>query len=165
MPEVITPGELKHYLRTKYRGDLLSHRAAMRALSPHGKPVTSAAFRAYFIERERLDEASYYTLEIEGRAISIAKGSEEQTTPMLRDQPFLGGLCDDNGRPLWDGQAELRIRPASRAEIEHWQDWFIETASQDQPGHGPVLGLLGGTFKPEFAKGHTRRTPRHRPHV
>lgn len=48
MPEVITPGELEHYLRTKYRGDLLSHRAAMRALSPHGKPVTSAAFRALF---------------------------------------------------------------------------------------------------------------------
>ncbi|WP_375455087.1 hypothetical protein [uncultured Methylobacterium sp.] len=69
-----------------------------------------------------------FTLEIDGTAVAVINGDEATA----RDLFTCDGFKDDirtmtsEGRPLWDGTAELKIRAASEEEIEIFEDALAE---------------------------------------
>ncbi|KQP50244.1 glutamine amidotransferase [Methylobacterium sp. Leaf399] len=77
-----------------------------------------------------------FTLEIDGVAIAVINGSEE----VARDLFTCDGFKDDiqtmksDGRVLWNGKSELKIRAANEEEIEIFEDALAEDDSEeDEP--------------------------------
>lgn len=77
-----------------------------------------------------------FTLEIDGVAIAVINGSEE----VARDLFTCDGFKDDiqtmksDGRVLWNGKSELKIRAASEEEVEIFEDALAEDDSEeDEP--------------------------------
>ena len=77
-----------------------------------------------------------FTLEIDGVAIAVINGSEE----VARDLFTCDGFKDDiqamktDGRPLWNGKSELKVRAATEEEIDIFDDALAEDDSEeDEP--------------------------------
>ncbi|WBV45089.1 hypothetical protein [Pseudoroseomonas cervicalis] len=70
-----------------------------------------------------------FTLEIGGRAIAVIGTDEEDARDLVANPSFredLQRLLSDD-QPLWDGQAELVLRPANEEEIAEFDE------SEDEP--------------------------------
>ncbi len=71
-----------------------------------------------------------FTLEIDGTAIAVINGDEATA----RDLFTCDGFKEDirtltvDGKPIWNGTSELKVRPASQDEIEE----FDEAIAADQ---------------------------------
>ncbi|AWN41252.1 hypothetical protein U8607_17965 [Methylobacterium durans] len=69
-----------------------------------------------------------FTLEIDGTAVAVINGTEE----VARDLFTCDGFKEDiqamtsEGRPLWNGTSELKVRPATEDEIEVFEDALAE---------------------------------------
>ncbi|NEU13186.1 hypothetical protein G3T14_13725 [Methylobacterium sp. BTF04] len=77
-----------------------------------------------------------FTLEIDGVAIAVINGTEE----IARDLFTCDGFKDDiqtmksDGKVLWNGTSELKIRAASEDETEIFEDALAEDDSEeDEP--------------------------------
>ena len=73
-----------------------------------------------------------FTLEIGGRAIAVIGTDEEDARDLVANPSFredLQRLLSDD-QPLWDGQAELVLRPANEDEIAEFDE------SEDEPESG-----------------------------
>src|SRR3954470_399185 len=72
-----------------------------------------------------------FTLEIDGTAVAVINGTEE----VARDLFTCDGFKEDiqamttEGRPLWNGTSELKIRPATEDEVEIFEDALAEDDS------------------------------------
>ncbi|KAB1072797.1 hypothetical protein [Methylobacterium planeticum] len=73
-----------------------------------------------------------FTLEIDGTAVAVINGTEE----VARDLFTCDGFKEDiqamtsEGRPLWNGTSELKIRPATEDEVEIFEDALAEDDSE-----------------------------------
>ena len=80
-----------------------------------------------------------FTLEIDGVAIAVINGSEE----VARDLFTCDGFKDDiqtmksDGRVLWNGTSELKIRAASEEEVEIFEDALAEDDSEEDEPYEP----------------------------
>ncbi len=77
-----------------------------------------------------------FTLEIGGRAIAVIGTDEEDARDLVANPSFredLQRLLSDD-QPLWDGQAELTLRPANEDEIAEFDE------SEDEPESGGAEG-------------------------
>ncbi|MDQ1081946.1 hypothetical protein [Pseudoroseomonas cervicalis] len=73
-----------------------------------------------------------FTLEIGGRAIAVIGTDEEDARDLVANPSFredLQRLLSDD-QPLWDGEAELVLRPANEDEIAEFDE------SEDEPEAG-----------------------------
>jgi hypothetical protein len=70
------------------------------------------------LNKRRAGEAMF-TLEIDGRSIAITDAEEAQARDIFQSDEFRQDLTvmTSDGKPLWDGQAPLTIRPASKQEV------------------------------------------------
>lgn len=72
-----------------------------------------------------------FTLEIDGKAVAVINGTEE----VARDLFTCDGFKEDiqamtsEGRPLWNGTSELKVRPATEDEVEIFEDALAEDDS------------------------------------
>jgi len=73
----------------------------------------------------KLTDMNLYVAEINGRAIAAMNAENTFTAedwfggPGFHSELLL--LWDEDGNPLWDGEAEIRVRPASSEEQEIWE--------------------------------------------
>ena len=69
------------------------------------------------------------TLEIAGRAVAVTNADEDQARDLFLSESFKDDLMSfkSEGRPLWDGSADLATRSASEDEI----DAFNEALDED----------------------------------
>lgn len=80
-----------------------------------------------------------YTLEIDGVAIAVINGGEE----VARDLFTCDGFKDDiqsmksDGRVLWNGKSELKIRAATEDEVEIFEDALAEDDSEEDEPYEP----------------------------
>ncbi|MCB5177596.1 hypothetical protein [Microvirga lenta] len=60
-----------------------------------------------------------FTLEIGGNPIAITDAEEAQARAIFESDEFKQDLTamTSEGKPLWDGQAHLNVRPASQEEV------------------------------------------------
>jgi hypothetical protein len=74
-----------------------------------------------------------FTLEIAGRAIAITDADEAQARELFDSQDFKDDLqeLESDGRPLWDGAALLKVRPASEDEIDAFDEAMDEEDDED----------------------------------
>ncbi|MDR7040257.1 MULTISPECIES: hypothetical protein [Methylobacterium] len=98
-----------------------------------------------------------FTLEIDGTAVAVINGTEE----VARDLFTCDGFKEDiqamtsEGRPLWNGTSELKVRPATEDEIEVFEDALAEddsdadfetdprhAASEDDEDEADIVFLL-----------------------
>lgn len=58
------------------------------------------------------------TIEIQGRAIAIVDADEESARDLIADEDFREDLASitSDGEPVWDGSAELTLRPSTSEE-------------------------------------------------
>ncbi|WP_336487324.1 hypothetical protein [Methylobacterium nigriterrae] len=87
-----------------------------------------------------------FTLEIDGIAVAVINGTEE----VARDLFTCDGFKEDiqamtsDGRPLWNGTSELKVRPASEDEVEIFEDALAEDDSEgdfeSDPRHADSAG-------------------------
>ena len=80
-----------------------------------------------------------FTVEIEGRAIAVTNAQEAQARELIESEEFLEDLTviHSGGKPIWDGETELSLRPATPAEVEEFEDADDldedETVDEDEP--------------------------------
>lgn len=80
-----------------------------------------------------------FTLDIDGVAIAVINGTEA----VARDLFTCDGFKDDirtmksEGRVLWNGTSELKIRPATEDEIEIFEDALAEDESEEDAPFEP----------------------------
>lgn len=75
-----------------------------------------------------------FTLEIAGRPVAVIGGEEEEARDIVESEAFqddLRRLLHD-AVPLWDGAAELSLRPASEEEIAEFEADFAEEEDEDE---------------------------------
>jgi hypothetical protein len=74
-----------------------------------------------------------FTLEIAGRAIAITDADEAQARELFDSQDFKDDLqaLESDGRPIWDGAALLKVRPASEDEIDAFDEAMDEEDEDD----------------------------------
>jgi hypothetical protein len=86
-----------------------------------------------------------YVAEIEGRAVIAfrAKSAEEAQFWIGSAKAVRADLAvlEDEGRPLWDGQTEIRVRAANYAEQAAWRRKSVEMTEEDGE-HNPNDTLL-----------------------
>ncbi|NIX76379.1 hypothetical protein [Microvirga terricola] len=69
-----------------------------------------------------------YTLEIAGTAVAVTNADEEQAKELFLSDSFKDDLLSfkSEGRPLWDGSADLVTRTASEDEIDAFNEVMEE---------------------------------------
>jgi hypothetical protein len=85
-----------------------------------------------------------YVAEINGEAVMAFRATDDDDARDLASdedgdlQQSLNdssGVMREDGSPLWDGESEIRVRPATEAEDEDWRtarDAAIENADEDE---------------------------------
>ena len=92
-----------------------------------------------------------FTLEIDGTAVAVINGTEE----VARDLFTCDGFKEDiqamttEGRPLWNGTSELKIRPATEDEVEIFEDALAEDDSDADFESDPRHADSGDTEEDE----------------
>lgn len=72
----------------------------------------------------------YFTVEIAGKAVAAFRTVDREDAEQILEAAYfredLTVLSDPDGQPLWDGQQELCLRKASKAEVTRvdkvWED-------------------------------------------
>src|SRR3974377_436070 len=85
-----------------------------------------------------------YVAEINGEAVMAFRAMDDDDAhDMASDEDGdlqqslneFSGVVREDGRPLWDGKSEIRVRPATEAEDEDWRtarDAEIENADEGE---------------------------------
>ena len=82
-----------------------------------------------------------FTLEIEGTAVAVINSDEASAKDLFTCDGFKEDIrtMTSDGKPLWDGKAELKIRAANEDEIEIFEDAVAEDDGEgefvDDPRH------------------------------
>ncbi|MEN9709871.1 MAG: hypothetical protein RIQ68_2279 [Pseudomonadota bacterium] len=65
-----------------------------------------------------------FTIEIAGRAIAVTNADQSQARELIESEEFREDLAFllSNGKPVWDGKAELVLRAAKADEVEEFED-------------------------------------------
>ena len=65
-----------------------------------------------------------FTIEIAGRAIAVTNADQSQAHELIESEEFREDLAFllSNGKPVWDGKAELVLRAAKAEEVEEFED-------------------------------------------
>ena len=74
------------------------------------------------------------TLEIAGKAVAVTNADGDQARELFLSESFKDDLKSfkSEGRPLWDGSADLTTRPASEDEIDAFQEVLDEEDDVEQ---------------------------------
>ncbi|MCQ4160631.1 hypothetical protein NON00_11905 [Roseomonas sp. GC11] len=92
-----------------------------------------------------------FTLEIGGRPIAVIGTEEEDAQDLVANPAFredlLRLLSDD--QPLWDGQAELRLRPATEEEIAEFDESEDDEDEEEDEEEGAVVLFLVPIMDPD----------------
>jgi hypothetical protein len=71
-----------------------------------------------------------FTVEIGGKATLVCAARDSADAVAFAEEPFirfeLGSIVGLNGKPLWDGTAEILARPAQPNEREVWEIGLTE---------------------------------------
>ncbi|WP_019905782.1 hypothetical protein [Methylobacterium sp. 77] len=92
-----------------------------------------------------------FTLDIDGVAIAVINGSEE----VARDLFTCDGFKEDiqamksEGKALWNGTSELKIRPATEDEIEIFEDALAEDDSEEDAPFEPDMRHAKSAEEPD----------------
>ncbi|WP_375464443.1 hypothetical protein [uncultured Methylobacterium sp.] len=82
-----------------------------------------------------------FTLEIDGTAVAVINGDEATARDLFTCDGFKEDIqaMTSEGRPLWNGTSELKIRAASADEIEVFEEALAEDDGEgdfeDDPRH------------------------------
>ena len=82
-----------------------------------------------------------FTLEIDGTAVAIINGDEATARDLFTCDGFKEDIqtMTSDGRPLWNGTSELKIRPANEDEVEIFEEALAEDDGEgdfeDDPRH------------------------------
>ena len=92
---------------------------------------------------------SLFTLEIEGRPIMVFAGEDQTTAELFAEEPSLHEdlmAFAHEGKPLWDGEAELSVREAHPEEASDWEAAFASAVedgeADEEEREGFVVFLL-----------------------
>ena len=74
------------------------------------------------------------TLDIAGKAVAVTNADGEQARELFLSESFKQDLTSfkSEGRPLWDGSAALKVRPASEDEIDAFNEALDEEDEIDE---------------------------------
>ncbi|WP_191059756.1 hypothetical protein [Geminicoccus harenae] len=90
-----------------------------------------------------------YTLEIAGRPVAVVDvPTRDEAEAWLNDEAFQEDLMvlEHEGQPLWDGQAELRLRAATDEERSVFEDSMGDNdPGDDDDGEAFVVFLVDVT--------------------
>lgn len=75
-----------------------------------------------------------FTLEINGTALVVTNADEEQARELLESEEFKDDLrtLTADGQPLWDGQAALNVRTATKDEEEAFEEALADEDFEDE---------------------------------
>lgn len=81
-----------------------------------------------------------YTLTIGGKAIAVTNADEEQARELFMGDDFKEDLkaLESDGAPLWDGTADLALRPSTAEEKTEFEDAEMD----DDEDEGPYIMFL-----------------------
>lgn len=85
-----------------------------------------------------------FTLEIAGRPVAIIGGEEEEARDIVESEAFqedLRRLTDDSA-PLWDGEAELSLRPATKEEIAEFESGMGDDEEDEDEDEDDSLEVM-----------------------
>jgi hypothetical protein len=92
-----------------------------------------------------------FTLEISGRPVAMIEADHSEAREFFEAEAFKHDMQRwlSDGKPLWDGRAEFKIRPSSDEEIAHFRgpDPYPPHGSEDD--QGPVVMLLVDANDPD----------------
>lgn len=93
-----------------------------------------------------------FTLEIGGKAVAVTDADEDEARALMESEEFkadLKALEGEDGTPLWDGRAALRVRAASEDEISEFEDAsepsegdLGDNDNDDDDEDGPLIVFL-----------------------
>jgi hypothetical protein len=85
-----------------------------------------------------------FTLEINGKPIAITDAEEAQARGIFQSEEFGQDLMamTTEGRPLWDGQAPLVIRPGSQQEVEAFDAPQFDVDDDEEEDGGVFVTFL-----------------------
>ena len=74
------------------------------------------------------------TLDIAGKAVAVTNADGEEARELFLSESFKQDLTSfkSEGRPLWDGSAALKVRPASEDEIDAFNEALDEEDEIDE---------------------------------
>jgi hypothetical protein len=89
-----------------------------------------------------------FTLEIGGRPVAVIAADEDVARRFLEGERFKRDMTRwlIDGRPVWDGRAPFRTRPASKAEIAAFKPEHSHLEADEE---GPTVMFLGGAYDPD----------------
>ena len=93
-----------------------------------------------------------FTLEIGGQAVAITDADEAEARRVFEGETFRRDMqrwTTEDGRPVWDGRAPMRLRPATGDEMAHFRgpDPYPPHGSEDDDG--PTIMLLIDAHDPD----------------
>ncbi len=92
-----------------------------------------------------------FTFEVGGRAIAITDADEQAARSVFESDGFRHDMQHwiSDGKPIWDGQAPLRIRPATPVEEAQFRgpDPYPPHGAEDDAG--PTVMLLVEASDPD----------------
>src|SRR5215468_1722637 len=78
----------------------------------------------------------HWTVEIAGKPVLVFYAEDRDLAEaQIADLDFRGDLLttvDEHETPLWDGDAKVTVRPASREEADHWEHQAAEAIDVDE---------------------------------
>jgi hypothetical protein len=89
-----------------------------------------------------------YTLEIAGRPVAVLDvPTQDEAEAWMNDEAFQADLLvlEHEGAPLWDGQAELRVRAATDDERLVYEDSMRDNDPSDDDDGEAVVFLVDVT--------------------
>jgi hypothetical protein len=74
------------------------------------------------------------TLDVAGKAVAVTNADGEEARELFLSESFKQDLTSfkSEGRPLWDGSAALKVRPASEDEIDAFNEALDEEDEIDE---------------------------------
>ncbi len=84
-----------------------------------------------------------FTLEADGTPVAVTKGNAGEAHAIFDNAEFRNKLrsMESDGRPLWNGAGQFRIRPASGAEIRAFVQ-YAETLGFEDEEEGEIILYL-----------------------
>lgn len=76
-----------------------------------------------------------FTLEIAGLAVAVTDADEAQARDIFESEDFLDDIrgFTTEGKPVWDGEAAMTVRPATDEEIDAFSEIDDLEDEDDEP--------------------------------
>ena len=77
-----------------------------------------------------------FTVEVQGRPVLVFSEESQGAAETLVGSTIGPDLAEfeEDGEPVWDGEAELLVRDAEPAEAAQWEEGFAEAMRSDGAG-------------------------------